>query len=295
VNPEDHARLETAERAVGDIAIRLLERARESERQLDEAIRERDELRRAVAAQTIVVRDPPRTRARPGVADGRLMRGALLVALATGTLAVADAFLTIVWQEPVTGLFAGPAREALDRDLTGLTAAFALPSVQLPALTETSRAKDRRLAARLLGDLRTGEVLGSISIPRIALRTPLVEGTGTDELSRAPGHYRSTTLPGLPGTFALAGHRTTHGAPFRHLDRLSEGDRVTVRMPYGEYVYAVRGSRVVSPTTVSDLRRRSGPGTLVLTACHPVGSAAQRIVVTADRIGARSRPGVAQS
>ena len=66
-----------------------------------------------------------------------------------------------------------------------------------------------------------------------------VEGTGTSDLRKGPGHYPATPLPGERGTVGIAGHRTTYGAPFRHIDRgQARGDRITLTMPYGRFVYA---------------------------------------------------------
>jgi sortase A len=81
-------------------------------------------------------------------------------------------------------------------------------------------------------------------------------------------------------TVAIAGHRTTFLAPFRHIDALRPGDRIVLGMPYGRFVYAVQYHRIVSPTSwwvVRDV----GYDRLVLSACNPLFSAAQRIVVFA--------------
>jgi sortase A len=79
---------------------------------------------------------------------------------------------------------------------------------------------------------------------------------------------------------AIAGHRTTYGAPFRRVDDLGRGDRIELRMPYGRFVYRVERTRIVPPTEVS-VTARVSYDRLVLSACHPLYSAAQRIVVFA--------------
>ena len=79
---------------------------------------------------------------------------------------------------------------------------------------------------------------------------------------------------------AIAGHRTTYGAPFRRLDRLGRGDRIELRMPYGTFVYRVEQRRIVAPTALW-VTRRAGYDRLILSACHPLYSAAKRIVVFA--------------
>jgi sortase A len=138
----------------------------------------------------------------------------------------------------------------------------------------------RALARTLEQRTRGGRPLGELRIPRLDTHYVVVEGTNTDNLRRGPGHYRGTALPGQPGTVGIAGHRTTYGAPFRHLDALRAGDAITITMPYGRFVYRVEGTRIVKPQDVSSLRS-IGRQRLALTACHPLYSAAQRLVVLA--------------
>ena len=87
-------------------------------------------------------------------------------------------------------------------------------------------------------------------------------------------------MPGARGTVAIAGHRTTYGAHFRRLGELRRGDRIELAMPYGRFVYRVERTRVVPPTATW-VTRRVSYDRLVLTACHPLWSAAERIVVFA--------------
>ena len=125
-----------------------------------------------------------------------------------------------------------------------------------------------------------GDPLGRLRVPAIGLSTVVVEGTGGTELRSGPGHYPGTVLPGRRGTVAIAGHRTTYGAPFRDVDDLDPGDRIELAMPYGRFTYRVERTRVVPPTAV-DVVRRVAYDRLVLTACHPLYSADERIVVFA--------------
>jgi len=108
----------------------------------------------------------------------------------------------------------------------------------------------------------------------------VVEGTDTGDLRKGPGHYPETPLPGERGTVGIAGHRTTYGAPFRTIDKLRRGDAIVVDMTYGRFVYRVEKTRIVEPTEVS-VKRRVDHERLILSACHPLYSAAQRIVVFA--------------
>ena len=72
---------------------------------------------------------------------------------------------------------------------------------------------------------------------------------------RGPGIYDQVPFPGAPGTTAIAGHRTTYLAPFRHIDRLKRGDAITIEMPYGRFSYEVEKRRIVAPTEVSVVKR----------------------------------------
>jgi sortase A len=111
-----------------------------------------------------------------------------------------------------------------------------------------------------------------------------VEGTSRADLARGPGHYRITRMPGRGGTVAIAGHRTTHLRPFRHLDDLRPGNNVYLQMPYGTYRYVVYARRIVDDKDWSILRPRRFEK-LVLSACHPLYSASQRIVVFGRLVG----------
>ena len=138
-----------------------------------------------------------------------------------------------------------------------------------------------RFAARAaLRRTQEGDPVGRLRADAIGLDEIVVEGTDGAPLRRGPGHYPGTPLPGARGTVAIAGHRTTYGAPFRRVDDLEPGDRIELKMPYGRFSYRVERTRIVAPTATW-VTRRVAYDRLVLTACHPLYSAAQRIVVFA--------------
>jgi sortase A len=203
----------------------------------------------------------------------------LLAGLVIGVALLTDGLLTIVWQEPITALQQSRDQAALRTDLNGLQHMLAAA----PKVARESRtARMRRQALTLLRAKRPdGSALGSVDIPRIGLKTVFVESTDHGALKKGPGHYRGTVLPGLYGTVGLAGHRTTYGAPFRRVDELSRGSRIVLRMPYGRFTYKVTGTRITTPSDASALVSHAGTSRLVLTACHPLYSAAKRIVVSA--------------
>lgn len=116
----------------------------------------------------------------------------------------------------------------------------------------------------------------------------VVEGVGVDDLKLGPGHYPDTGLPGAPGNFAVAGHRSTYGAPFFRLEELVAGDEVLVTDRNGtRFTYRVTEQRIVAPDDRSVLVSDplgSGRPTLTLTTCHPRFSNAQRLIVFAEMV-----------
>jgi sortase A len=108
----------------------------------------------------------------------------------------------------------------------------------------------------------------------------VVQGTDTASLQKGPGHYPDTALPGQGKTIGIAGHRTTYLAPFRHIDQIEAGDEVVLEMPYGDFAYRVTKTEIVDPEDV-DIVDNVGFERLVLTACHPLYSAAERYAIFA--------------
>jgi sortase A len=211
----------------------------------------------------------------------RALRALSLVLIVCGGMLVVDAALTVAWQEPVTALVAKLRQDALKDDLRALAAAGPTP-LELQALQQLHG--DRRRVAFLARSLKRraadGDAIARLRIPRIGADDIVVMGTDPGDLRRGPGAYSDAPLPGAPGTAAIAGHRTTYGAPFRHIDRLRAGDPITVELPYATFTYRVERSEIVKPTDLAVLRR-TGYDRLVLSACHPLFSAAKRIVVFA--------------
>jgi sortase A len=125
-----------------------------------------------------------------------------------------------------------------------------------------------------------GDAVARLRIPSIGVDKIVVEGVETSDLKRGPGHYPGSPLPGQPGNAAIAGHRTTYGAPFNRLDELEVGDEILVVTEQGGFLYEVREQLIVSPDQVEVLDD-FGDDRLTLTACHPKYSARQRIVIVA--------------
>jgi sortase A len=126
-----------------------------------------------------------------------------------------------------------------------------------------------------------GEATAHIRIPAIGVDKIVVEGVSLPDLKKGPGHYPETPLPGQKGNAAIAGHRTTYGAPFNRIDELVAGDEILVETVQGDFRYLVTEQLIVSPSAVEVLEDK-GDNRLTLTACHPKYSARQRIVVVAQ-------------
>ena len=217
----------------------------------------------------------------------RALRVLSSVLIVCGVVLLADAAATVLWQEPVSAVYAHFRQQALDDRLERIGDEPLRPAEQR-ALTRIPDPR-RRLAFRaraLERRIDPGDPMGRIVMPSIGVSDVFVEGTGAGDLRAGPGHYPGTPFPGERGTVAIAGHRTTYGAPFRHVDRLERGDRIELRMPYGRFTYVVERTRIVPPTEVS-VTDRVAFDRLVLSACHPLYSAAQRIVVFARLRDAR--------
>jgi sortase A len=136
-----------------------------------------------------------------------------------------------------------------------------------------------------------GDAVARIQIPKIGVDSIVVNGVSRDDLRKGPGHYPDTPLPGQFGNAAIAGHRTTYGAPFGDLDQLNPGDLIQVRTLQGNFKYRVTEQLVVKPSDVQvidptpvdadDFSKGFEP-TLTLTTCNPKYSAAQRLVIKAN-------------
>jgi sortase A len=219
----------------------------------------------------------------------RALRAISTVLIVAGVLMIADAGITLAWQEPVSALLARIEQNKLSGQLDRIEQRGPTRVQQrvLRAL-ESQRRRIEFLAREARRTAQTGDPIGRIAIPALGADFVVVQGTDTASLRKGPGHYPSTTFPGLPGTVAIAGHRTTYLAPFRRVDDLKRGDRIVLTMPYGRFTYRVQRDQVVDPDALW-VTRDVGYQRLVLSACHPLYSAAQRIIVFArlEHVAAR--------
>ncbi len=128
-----------------------------------------------------------------------------------------------------------------------------------------------------------GSAVAHLQIPSIGVDQYVVQGTNSTDLSKGPGHYVGTAMPGQAGNVAIAGHRTTHGAPFNRLGQLGPGDRILLTTLSGESLtYVVSGApKAVSPNDVAVLNY-FGDNRITLTTCTPEFSSTQRLIVVGE-------------
>jgi sortase A len=214
--------------------------------------------------------------------------------------------LFVAYQLWGTGIRTAQAQNGLEDDFAAELQAAAAAVVSTTTSTTTSTTVDPAVTTTSRLPVTTapalppellplpGEAAGQIVIDSIGVDFVFVEGVTVDDLKRGPGHYPHSPLPGQSGNSALAGHRTTYGAPFANVDQLQRDDEIHITTVQGEFIYAVREIEIVEPSQVEVLDTDhwdfDDDGTpeanvLTLTACHPKYSARQRIIVGAELIG----------
>lgn len=215
----------------------------------------------------------------------RALRATGTTLIALGTLILAF----VAYQLWGTNLAEARQQRELNKEFARLLAAPAHPAVATTSsvTTQGPNAPDvpPTTPAAAPPPAPTGSAVAMIRIPRIGLEKVVVEGVGVEDLKAGPGHYPGTPLPGQPGNAAIAGHRTTYGAPFNRIDELQAGDPILVTTTQGSFRYEVAETRVVPPSATWVLDP-TDDNRLTLTSCHPKFSARQRIVVTARLVGA---------
>jgi sortase A len=208
---------------------------------------------------------------------GARVLGTVLVVAGVGSLAWALAVWQ--WQDPFTAalneLEQRELADGFEESLAARDAALAATRSSAPTRAVLSAA-----AADWRSSARRGEAVARLRIPALGVNEIVVNGTDTESLKRGPGRYLGSAMPGEGELVYIAGHRTTYGAPFSRIDRLREGDRIFLELPYATFEYAVTGHRVVPATRTSALRSK-GYEQLALQACHPRFFASQRWIAYA--------------
>ena len=222
-----------------------------------------------------------------------------------------------------TGLYTARAQDTLAQDLDAdvPTPEVSTPGTSPPPSTVAPRAApdtdvngavprsspqeqtERAVAVAQVTSARPGEAIARLTMPRLGTSHVVVEGVDVDSLRTGPGRYPTTALLGTTGNAAVAGHRSTYGAPFAALDELRPGDEIRVETPLGTAVYEVMDPLLAFSPWIERVRS-VGPGhvivgpddgfvladvsddRLTLTSCHPRFSARERLIVAARLVSA---------
>src|SRR3954447_22338954 len=221
--------------------------------------------------------------------------------ITAGIVLLLDVGITLAYQEPLSAIYSSIKQGEKESQLKTLESDF-LTKTDVKEIQKAEQSKDPKvrkkavsvnvdkLAQRLVDESQPGDALGRIEAPGMdGLNLVFVQGTDAWSLELGPGHYPETAMPGQGKTVAIAGHRTTYLAPFRHIDSMNPGDKITLKMPYGTFIYSVQKSEIVDPSDVGIIHN-TGYERLVLSACHPLYSASQRYIVYARLV--HTEPGV---
>ena len=193
-------------------------------------------------------------------------------------------FLFVGYQLWGTGIEEAQSQNKLENRFTeiavtpsSIPSTSVAPSISEPPVTTT-------IAPAKPIVVNEGDPIAIIDMPTIGVKKYVVAGVQTADLKKGPGHYPGTPFPGELGNASIAGHRTTYGEPFRHLDDLNIGDPIIITDLLGrQFTYLVTNQQVVGATdswVVATTDRTKA--ILTLTTCHPEFSAKQRLIISAE-------------
>ena len=198
----------------------------------------------------------------------------LSIALITaGLLVVVDVGITLAYREPLSSIYSSIKQSEKASQLKTLEAEFLSPAERKEIRRAIERARKQqdpealhqdlaRLGERLVDQSKPGDALGRIEAPAMnGLNQVFVQGTDESSLELGPGHYPETAM--------------------------KHGDKITLKIPYGTFIYAVQKTAIVDPSDVGVIHE-TGYERLVLSACNPLYSASQRFIVFARLV--RSEP-----
>ncbi len=222
----------------------------------------------------------------------RVARAAGLVFAGAGVLTLIWALLVWQWEDPFTALYTTWQQHRLESQLNREFQAYARPPAPTRVLRNpTAEARTLELAAkRFRRSAGVGEAIGRIVIPRLSLNMIVVNGTDDESLTRGPGRDLRSYMPGQNRLVYVAGHRTTFRAPFAYIDQIRAGDPITLKMPYGTFLYRARRHLIVPASDMAVLRSPRHE-LLALQACNPRFFATQRYIVYARLVTVRTRGG----
>jgi sortase A len=215
--------------------------------------------------------------------------------LAAGTAAILVALLIVTTASaadphiprgtlPRTASEPAPSRVRASGPTTTTTTTTAPPAPTPPPPPGLFTAEETLLTPEDVPDpsvRRPIQVIGSIHIPKIGLDTDLRDQITQESIDLGPSHWPGTAAPGGFGNAVIAGHRSSHSAPFHDLGELTTGDSIILIDGLGRpFTYKVTDMFVVNPDAMW-ITEQSPGRTLTIFTCHPIGSSAQRLVVRA--------------
>jgi sortase A len=221
---------------------------------------------------------------------GRTSRifGSLLIV--AGALTLAWVVVVWRWQDPFTALYTHFEQARLSSTYDKRAGAYR------PRATHGDLVSVQRQVASEAGayrrTLHSGDPVGRLRIGRIGLNMVVVQGTDHSSLTKGPGHYPASALPGEGHLIYVAGHRTTYLAPFATINDIRVGDYIRFSLPYGTFIYRVTRHYVVAANAVAMLKD-TGTEILRLQACHPRFFATHRYLVDAKLVNVAPRGGTA--
>lgn len=184
----------------------------------------------------------------------------------------------VVYQLWGTGFEQRRAQDRLRDDFTELISTVTSSTVTPDTPADVTRPTVRPVDV----PRRPNSALALLEVPSAGVADIVVEGASVSALRHGPGHITGTALPGEPGNSAIAGHRTTYGAPFAELDEVEVGDEIRVTTARGIFNYTVNDVRIVGPNRTDVLRPRGKKTLITLITCHPRFSTAKRLIVTGE-------------
>jgi sortase A len=215
--------------------------------------------------------------ARPALGPARRVIREIGLGLITAGVVV---LLFVAYQLFGTNIAEANSQSQLRQQWDRSIAPAAEPSTTSPTVPGTSAAPATTAPPTTVAgpSAPSGAAVAHLVIPKIGVDKFIVEGVSIEQLRKGPGHYPQTPMPGEKGNAAIAGHRTTYGAPFYRLNELQPGDDIFVTTKQGQFHYTVFQSKVVKPSEVSVLDP-TPDNRLTLTTCNPRFSAATRLIV----------------
>jgi sortase A len=187
----------------------------------------------------------------------RFIRWTRRILLLTGVLALAYVALTLFNAR----LFQNGASHALDGQIL---------------------AEEQHSVTPARKQVKDGDVLGRIEIPRIGMSVMVLQGTASKSLRLGVGHINGTALPGESGNIGIAGHRDTF---FRGLKDVHRDDEILLQTASGISRFEVDWIQITAPGDGGIVSLATEPG-LTLVTCYPfhyIGAAPERFVVHAHK------------